>query len=81
MQRGKTLCIFFAKKTITEQEANAINIKKIYQFTKSNIWQEMTEAQVVEREKPFYINIAAQEIYEKDCGRDPLRHGLPRCAL
>ena len=65
-----------AKKTITEQEANAINIKKIYQFTKSNIWQEMTEAQVVEREKPFYINISAQEIYEKDLEEKVLVQGV-----
>ncbi len=65
-----------AKKTITEQEANAINIKKIYQFTKSNIWQEMTEAQVVEREKPFYINIPAQEIYEKDLEEKVLVQGV-----
>ena len=65
-----------AKKTITEQEANAINIKKIYQFTKSNIWQGMTEAQVVEREKPFYINISAQEIYEKDLEEKVLVQGV-----
>ena len=65
-----------AKKTITEQEANAINIKKIYQFAKSNIWQEMTEAQVVEREKPFYINIPAQEIYEKDLEEKVLVQGV-----
>ena len=65
-----------AKKTITEQEANAINIKKIYQFTKSNIWQEMTEAQVVEREKPFYINIPVQEIYEKDLEEKVLVQGV-----
>ena len=65
-----------AMKTITEQEANAINIKKIYQFTKSNIWQEMTEAQVVEREKPFYINIPAQEIYEKDLEEKVLVQGV-----
>ena len=53
-----------AKKTITQQEADEINFNKIYKFTQSKIWEEMCQAEKVEREKPFYINIPACEIYQ-----------------
>ena len=55
-----------AQKIITEQEAEAINIKKLYNFTKSKIWKDLTDAKFVEREKPFYINIPASKIYNDD---------------
>ena len=35
------------KKIITHKEAEAININKVYQFTKSKIWEEMIHAHVV----------------------------------
>ena len=54
------------KKIITKQEAEAINKYKIYNFTKTNIWKDMTEAKEIEREKPFYINIPASKIYEDE---------------
>ena len=53
-----------AKKTITQQEADEINFNKIYKFTQSKIWEEMCQSEKVEREKPFYINIPACEIYK-----------------
>ena len=65
-----------AKKIITQQEAYAINLNKILQFTKSNIWKEMTKANVVEREKPFYINIPAKEIYNKNVEEKILVQGI-----
>ena len=34
-------------------------------FTKSKIWQEMIQAKEVQREKPFYIAITANEIYKR----------------
>ena len=55
-----------AKKIITAKEAESININKVYQFTTSKIWNEMISSKQVEREKPFYINIPAKEIYKKD---------------
>ena len=55
-----------AKKIITPKEAEAININKVYQFTKSKIWNEMIQAKEVQREKPFYINIPAKEIYNNE---------------
>ena len=64
------------KKVITSKEAEAINISKIYQFTKSKIWNEMIEAKDVQREKPFYINIPAKEIYKEDLEEKVLVQGV-----
>ena len=65
-----------AKKIITAKEAEAININKVYQFTKSKIWEEMIHAHVVQREKPFYINIPAKEIYNQDLDEKILVQGI-----
>ena len=64
------------KKIITSKEAEAININKIYQFTRSKIWNEMIEAKEVQREKPFYINIPAKEIYKDDLEENVLVQGV-----
>ena len=64
------------KKIITSKEAEVININKIYQFTKSKIWSEMIEAKEVQREKPFYINIPAKEIYKEDLEEKVLVQGV-----
>ena len=64
------------KKIITAKEAEAININKVYQFTKSKIWEEMIHAHVVQREKPFYINIPAKEIYNQDLDEKILVQGI-----
>jgi len=65
-----------AKKLITSKEAEAININKVYQFTKSKIWQEMLQAKEVQREKPFYINIPAKELYNQDLEEKLLVQGI-----
>ena len=65
-----------AKKIITQKEAKAININKVYQFTKSKIWSEMIQAKEVEREKPFYINIPAKEIYDEELEENVLVQGI-----
>ena len=64
------------KKVITSKEAETINISKIYQFTKSKIWNEMIEAKDVQREKPFYINIPAKEIYKENLEEKVLVQGV-----
>ena len=64
------------KKIITQQEANVINLNKILQFTKSNIWKEITKSQTVEQEKPFYISIPAKEIYNKNVEEKILVQGI-----
>ena len=65
-----------AKKIIISKEAEAININKIYQFTRSKIWNEMIEAKEVQREKPFYINIPAKEIYKEELVENVLVQGV-----
>ena len=51
------------KQIITPLEAEAININKVYKFTQSSIWKDILQAKEVEREKPFYINLPANEVY------------------
>lgn len=52
-----------AKKIITSLEAENININKVLNFTKSKIYEELKTAKLVEKEKPFYINVPSKEIY------------------
>ena len=64
------------QKIITPKQAEAININKVYQFTKSKIWEEMIYAHEVQREKSFYISIPAKEIYHEDLEEDVLVQGV-----
>ena len=64
------------KDIITQKEAESINISKIYNFTKSEIWQRMKNAKEVQREKPFYINIPIKEIYKQELEGDILVQGV-----
>ena len=52
------------KKQITEKQAEAININKIYKFTQSDIWQRMKKAKVLQKERAFYINIPIEQVYD-----------------
>lgn len=61
---------------INKEEKEVIDIEKIYNFTKTNIWKEMQKAKEVEREKPFYINIPVKEIYEEDIDEEILVQGI-----
>ena len=54
------------KEIITENEAENINPYPILQFTKSFIWKQLQQAKEIEREKAFYIQIPAKEIYGQD---------------
>ena len=54
------------KQIITEKEAEAINPFKILKFTKSDIWEQVSKAKEVYKERPFYINIPAKEIYTEE---------------
>lgn len=64
------------KQIITKKEGKAINPLKILKFTKSNIWKELKEAKQIEREKPFYINIPAKEIYQEEIEEEILVQGI-----
>ena len=64
------------KKKITSVEAENIDINKILNFTKSNLWQEVKNAKLVEREKPFYTTIFAKNIYYTDFDEQILVQGV-----
>ena len=64
------------KKIITKKEAKAINVGKILEFTHSKIWEDLKEAKEVQKEKPFYINISASEIYNEKTDQNILVQGI-----
>jgi len=64
------------KHIITNIQKEAVDIEKIYEFTKTNIWKEMKTAKKVERERPFYINVPVKEIYEEDTNENILVQGI-----
>ena len=64
------------KEIILQKEADSVNYNKILEFLKSDIWQEMKEAKLVEQEKAFYFNIKANEIYDVKSEEDILVQGI-----
>ena len=63
-------------KVITEKESEAINVYKILQFTKSEIWNQLKNAKEYYQEKPFYINVPANQIYDEDIKENILVQGI-----
>ena len=64
------------KEIITENEAKSINPYKVFEFTKSAIWESLKTAKKVYKEKPFFINISAKEIYKEDLEEEILVQGI-----
>ena len=64
------------KKKITIVEAENIDTNKIFEFTRSTLWQEVRKARLVEREKPFYITIPVDNIYDIDSKEEVLVQGI-----
>ena len=64
------------KEIILPKEAESVNYNKLLEFLKSDIWKEMKEAKLVEQEKPFYVNIKANEIYDVKSEEDILVQGI-----
>ena len=54
------------ERRISSIEAENIDINKILNFTKSNLWQEVKKAKIVGREKPFYTTVSVKDIYGGD---------------
>ena len=50
------------KEIITQNEADAIDVDLIYQYTKSQVFEELRKAKEVHKEQPFYINIPAKDV-------------------
>ena len=61
---------------ITSKEAESIDINKIFNFTKSKIWKDLKTAKKIYKEKPFYINIPAKEIYKEELEEKILVQGI-----
>lgn len=66
----------YSKNIITKLEKDSINKYKILNFVNSNIYKELIEAKKIEREKPFYINILAKEIFKEDLEENILVQGI-----
>ena len=64
------------REIITPLEAQNINPYKIVEFTKSNIWKELQTAKKVYKERPFFINIPAKEIYQELLEEEVLVQGI-----
>lgn len=65
-----------SRNIINDKEINAIDITKIYLFTKSIIWKSMKNAKEIQREMPFFINIPVKEIYNEDINENILIQGI-----
>ena len=64
------------KQIITDKEKENINPYKILEFTKSKIWNELKKAKEIYKEKAFYINIPAKEIYDEEIEDNILVQGI-----
>lgn len=70
------LCSLEERGAISQKEKEAVDKEKALEFTKSSLWKEMESAKAIERERPFYINIPAKEIYEDDIDENILVQGV-----
>ena len=64
------------KNIITLKEKEAINKEKIMKFINSNIWKEIREAKEVHKERPFYIEVPANELIEENTTDNILVQGI-----
>ena len=53
------------KEIITPKELEAIDTNMVYQYTKSNLFNELKQAKEIHKEQPFYISIPAKEILQE----------------
>ena len=63
-------------KIITLQEAETINKDKILEFTQSDLAKRIKKAKDIHKEKPFYININASDIYDEKIEENVLVQGI-----
>lgn len=64
------------KEIITNKEKEAINPYKILEFTKSKIWYQLKNAKEYYQEKPFYITVPAEVIYNEKIDENILVQGV-----
>lgn len=61
---------------INKKEADSININAILRFVNSNIWNRVKTAKKIYKEKPFYYNISAKDIYNDESNEEILIQGI-----
>lgn len=66
----------YNKDVITKVQKDAIQVNKLYEYTKSNLWNELREAKEIHKEQPFYINISAKDIFDLDTNENILVQGI-----
>lgn len=66
----------YTNNIISQKEKESISVQKLYNYTQSNIWKELKSAKKIEREKPFYIQISANEIYQNNIDDEILVQGV-----
>jgi len=64
------------RKIITALEGKAINMYKLYSYTKSELFNQIRNAKKVYKEQPFYINLTANEIYDNGLYDNILVQGI-----
>ena len=64
------------KNIIKENQANEINRDKILRFLQSDFAKRIKRAKRIEKERPFYINILAKEIFDEETEDEILVQGI-----
>ena len=64
------------KQIITQKEQDEINPKIILDFTKTDIWKELSLAKEYHKEEPFYINVPANEVVDTVSKENILVQGI-----
>lgn len=64
------------RRIIGIKEKQSIDVQKVLLFTKTKIWEELKTAKEVHKEKPFYINIPANEVYGDETDENILVQGI-----
>ena len=65
-----------AENKITKLEKEAIRVQSIYRFIKSGLACRLRKAEIIEREKPFYINVTVRDVYGIDSDEKILVQGI-----
>lgn len=64
------------KELISDIEAENININKLLEYAKSDLWNELKKAKEIHKEQPFYINVNAKDLYDTNSDENVLVQGI-----
>ena len=67
------------RELISCDEADSVDVNRLLEYTKSDLWQELKDAKEINKEKAFYINVKASRLYNnisKDIDEDILVQGV-----